>query len=83
MRFAKLTGSVLLLVALSGCGQGTFFAADRPTPGGQSSNAQGGRRGFGFGIATVQQELDSRGVQCGPPQHTRHEGPVLYRKICR
>ncbi len=83
MRVAKLAAILALVTGTIACGEGTFYAANRPTPGGQS-NAQGGRRGMGFGVTTVRQELDSRGVICGEPARGTHQvGPVLYQKDCR
>lgn len=83
MRVVKLAAILALVTGTIACGEGTFYAANRPTPGGQS-NAQGGRRGMGFGVSTVRQELDSRGVICGEPPHDGHHvGPVLYQKGCK
>ncbi len=84
MRFVTFAAALLLVVGTAACGEGTHFAANRPTPGGQSSNAQGGRRGLAFGFSTPRQELDSRGVRCGQPPAGEHQlGPVLYQKNCQ
>ncbi len=81
MRVVTLPAVTLCVVATMACGSGTFYAANRPTAGGQSSNAQGGRRGFAFGVGTVGAELASRGVTCGT-RSGEHAAAVLFTTHC-
>ncbi len=81
MRVVTLAAVVVCVLGAVACGSGTFYAANRPTPGGQGGNAQGGRRGLGFGVGTVGEELASRGVTCSKPSGPHH-GSVLYATRC-
>ena len=82
MRVARLVGFLVLMAGAAACGNGTYFASNGWTPGGVESNATPGRRGFGIGVHTTREEIDTRGVACGKPTGEQ-TGPVLYSTHCQ